>query len=247
MHLGPAERLVVGLLAGRHLDQRRAGEEHLGPLLDHDHVVAHAGDVGTAGGGVAEHDGDRGLLARRGAGEVAEASAARDEDLLLGGEVGAAGLGEVDRRQPVLLGDLRGAEGLAQRPRVEGAALHRRVVGDDHALDALDHADAGHDAGADREVTAPAGQRHQLQERRPLVDEQLDALAGGELAALLVAGDVLAAGPDGLGLLGVQRLDLLEHGSPSIRHPSSTAFILSRVVRMSRSLERPRSPPSTSQ
>ena len=30
------------------------------------------------------------------------------------------------------------------------AAAHRRVVGGDQALDALDHADAGDDAGADR-------------------------------------------------------------------------------------------------
>ena len=40
-----------------------------------------------------------------------------------------------------------------------GADLHRRVVGGDHALDALDDADAGHHARPDREVRAPAGQR----------------------------------------------------------------------------------------
>src|SRR4051812_3470282 len=43
VHLGAAEGLVVALLAGGHLDEGRAAEEHLGPLLDHDHVVGHAG------------------------------------------------------------------------------------------------------------------------------------------------------------------------------------------------------------
>ena len=116
------------------------------------------------------------------------------------------------RRQPVLLGDLRGAEDLLHRPRVAGAALHRRVVGGDHALDALDHADAGDHAGADREVRAPAGQRRQLEERRALVDEQLDPLAGQQLAAVVVAVDVLLpAARHGLGVLGLEVGELLEH------------------------------------
>ena len=72
--------------------------------------------------------------------------AAGDEDLLLGGQVGAAGLDEADHGQPVGEGDLVGAQRLLQRPRVAGAAAHRRVVGGDQALDALDHADAGDDA-----------------------------------------------------------------------------------------------------
>ena len=59
------------------------------------------------------------------------------------------------------------------------------------ALDALDDADAGDDAGADREVGAPRGQRAQLEERRVRVEQQLDALAGGQLAALVVPLDVL--------------------------------------------------------
>ena len=35
MHVGPAQLLVVGLLAGCHLDQGRPAEEHLGATLDH--------------------------------------------------------------------------------------------------------------------------------------------------------------------------------------------------------------------
>ena len=64
VHLGAAERLVVALLAGRHLHERWPAEEHLRALLDHHDVVAHARHVRAAGGRVAEHDGD-GRNARR--------------------------------------------------------------------------------------------------------------------------------------------------------------------------------------
>ncbi len=50
---------------------------------------------------------------------------------------------------------------------------------------------SGHDARADGVVAAPPGQRGQLEERRVLVDEELDPLAGGEPAAGVGAGDVL--------------------------------------------------------
>ena len=217
VHLRSAERLVVGLLAGGHLHQRRSAEEDLRALLDHDDVVAHARHVGAAGGRVAEHQRHGGPLVGRGPGEVAEQLPARDEDLLLRRQVGAAGLDEVHRGQPVLVGDLRRPERLLQRPRVAGAALHGRVVGHDHALDALDHPDAADHAGADGEVRAPARQRHQLQERRALVDEQLDALARQQLAALAVPLVVaLAAAVDGLRVLGVQRGDLVQHRLPPV-------------------------------
>ena len=138
VHLGAAERLVVGLLAGGHLHQRRAGQEHLRAFLDHHDVVGHAGDVGAAGGGVAEHQRDGRDARRRQPGQVAEHLPAGDEDLLLGRQVGAAGLDQRDHRQPVLQRDLVGPQHLLQRPRVAGAALDGRVVGDDQALDALD-------------------------------------------------------------------------------------------------------------
>ena len=212
VHLGAAERLVVGLLAGGHLHQRRAGQEHLGAFLDHHHVVAHAGDVGAAGGGVAEHQRDGGDAGRRQPGQVAEHPPARDEDLLLGGQVRSAGLHQRDQRQPVLQRDLVGAQHLLQRPRVGGAALDGRVVGDQHALDALDHADAGDHAGADVELGAVGGQRAQFQERRIRVDEQFDPLAGGQLAAGVVALDVFrSAAGQRLGEFGVEFGQLGRH------------------------------------
>ena len=149
-----AERLVVGLLAGGHLHQRRPAEEHLGPVLDEDRVVGHARDVRAAGGRVAEDHRDRRDPGRREPGQVAERRGRRDEDLRLVRQVGAAGLDQVHHRQPVGQGDLAGALGLLQRVRVDRAAPDGRVVGDDHARHALDHADPGDHAGADREVGA---------------------------------------------------------------------------------------------
>ena len=56
------------------------------------------GDVRAARGRVAEDQRDRRDAGRRGAGQVAEDPPARDEDLLLGRQVGAAGLGQPDAR-----------------------------------------------------------------------------------------------------------------------------------------------------
>ncbi len=247
MHLRAAQRLVVGLLTRGHLHQRRATEKNLGLLAHHHRVVAHARHVGATGRGVAEHQGDGGLLGRRATGDVAEQLAARDEDLLLRGQVRTTGLHQGDRRQAVLLGDLGGTEDLLDRPRVARAALHSRVVGGDQALDALDHPDAGHHARAHREVGTPAGQRAELQERRALVDQQLDPLAGQQLAPVVVASDVLlTTAGHRLRVLGLQVGELLEHrlavGSTHAG-ASSTVFIRSSVVRMPRSLVRPRSRP----
>ena len=69
--------------------------------------------------------------------DAAEVLAVR-EDLVLHRQEGAAGVDQVEARQPVLERDLLGAEVLLDGHRVVGAALDRRVVGDDHALDALD-------------------------------------------------------------------------------------------------------------
>ena len=142
MHFGAAQRLVVGFLAGGHLHQRRTGQKDLRAFLDHHDVVGHPGDVGTARGGVAEHQRDGGDPGRRQPGQVAEHLPARDEDLFLRGQIGAAGFHQRNDRQPVLERDLVGPQNLSQGPRVAGAALDRRVVGDDQAFHAAHRADA---------------------------------------------------------------------------------------------------------
>src|SRR3954449_929451 len=123
----------------------------------------------------------------------------------------AAGLDEVDDRQPVLLGDLRAATTLLGAVRVGGAAAHGRVVGVDEALDALDDADACDQAGADRVAGPPCRERRQLEKRRVRVEQQLDPLSGEHLAALAVPLDVLLpAATAGDGELRLDLRQLLE-------------------------------------
>ena len=107
------------------------------------------------------------------------------EDLGLVRQVGAAAVDQIDARQPVRLGDLLRAEMLLDRQRIVSAALHRRVVADDHhlparhAADAGDHARAGHLAM----VQVAGGELADLEERRAGIEQPLDAVAGEQLAA----------------------------------------------------------------
>ena len=83
---------------------------------------------------------------------------------------------------------------------------------DQHALGARDDTDAGDEAGADGVVGAPRRQRRQLEERRVAVEQQLDALAGEQLAPLAMPLDVALATPgNGQRLLFLHDGDALEH------------------------------------
>ena len=107
------------------------------------------------------------------------------EHLGLVRQVGAAAVDQVDARQPVGLGDLLRAEMLLDRHRIVGAALHRRVVGDDHHLPPRDAADAGDHprAGHLAVVEVAGGELADLEERRAGIEQPLDAIAGQQLAA----------------------------------------------------------------
>ena len=160
VHVGAAELLGGHVLAGRRLHERRAADEDRPGALDDHRLVAHRRHVGAAGGARAHHDGDLRDPLRRHARLVEEDPAevlAVGEDLGLERQERAAGVDEVEARQPVLLGDLLRAQVLLDREREVRAALHGRVVRDDDALLALDDADAGDDPGrrAPRRRTAP--------------------------------------------------------------------------------------------
>lgn len=179
-------------LAGCGFDERRAGQEDVALLLDDDALVAHRGDVGAAGGAGAHDDADLGDAHAGHLGLVVEDAAEVvdvGEDVGLVGEVGAPRVDEVDAWQAVLLGDGLGAEVLLHGDGVVGAALDGGVVGDDHALHAVDGADAGDDAaGGDvfARVHVVAGHLAEFQERRPRIYQRGDAVAHQHLAALHV-------------------------------------------------------------
>ena len=65
------------------------------------------------------------------------------EHLILIGQVGAAGIHQIDAGQPVFSGDFLRAQMLLHRHRIIGAALHGGIVADHHDLLALDPADPG--------------------------------------------------------------------------------------------------------
>ena len=118
------------------------------------------------------------------------------EDLGLQRQERAARVDEIEARQTVLLGDLLRAQVLLHGEREVRAALHGRVVRDDHALACPRSTPTpGDDAGARRVavVQIPCGERVQLEERRVGVDEPVDPLARRQLAARTMALDRLLA------------------------------------------------------
>jgi len=121
------------------------------PVPTHDdRLVAHCRDIGAAGRARAHHGRDLRDPLRGHPGLVEEDPPEVlpvREDLGLEREEGAARIDQVDARQQVLLGDLLRAKVLLDGDRKVRAAFDRRVVRDDHALLALDHADPGHDPG----------------------------------------------------------------------------------------------------
>ena len=193
VHEGAAQLLLVGVLADGHLHERRPAQEDAGPVLDHDRVVAHAREVGAAGGGRAEHDADGRDPLGRELGQPAELLASGHEDVGLAGQVGPSGLDEDQHREAVLLGHVHGAQELADRRRARGPAAHRRVVRDDQALGVRHLGQRHDDAAAHRVAGVQTGQRAQLEHGRARVDQRLEPLAHHHLAAGPVALDVLRA------------------------------------------------------
>jgi hypothetical protein len=186
-----AEILGGDDLAGRGLHERRATEEDRAVAFDDDRLVAHRRHVGAARGARAEHNCDLrdalGGHARLVVEDAPEVIAVR-EDLVLQRQEGSARVDEVDAGQTVLEGDLLGADVLLDRHREVGAALHRRVVGDDHDLAAVHAADTGNDARRGGGVVVEAVRREwaQLEKGRSAVEDAVDALARQELAACVV-------------------------------------------------------------
>ncbi|KFB71870.1 MAG: hypothetical protein AW09_002977 [Candidatus Accumulibacter phosphatis] len=150
MYIGAAEILGSHHLAGRCLDQRRPAEKDRSLVLDDDRLVGHRRHVGTASGTRTQHGGDLRDAGRRKIGLIVEDAAEMflvGKDLVLHRQESASRIDQIDARQAVLAGDLLRAQVFLDRQRVIGAALHRRIVGNDHALDAMDAADAGDQRG----------------------------------------------------------------------------------------------------
>ena len=213
VHARTPQILLIGLLSDGHLDERRPAEEDARPVLDHDGVIAHAGEVGPTGGGGAEHDADGGDALRRQLGEPPELLTAGHEDVGLARQVGSSGLHQEQEREAVLLRHVHGTEELADGGRARRPAADGGVVGDDEALGVRHLGQRNHHAAADRVAGLQPGQRAELEHRRAGIDERLEALAHEHLAAGQVSFHVLctAAGEDEF-LLGAYVVDEHAHG-----------------------------------
>ena len=191
MDIGAAQIFRRHHLAGRRLHQRRAAEKNRALIAHDDGFVGHGGNIGAAGRAGAHHHRDLGNALGRHIGLIEENAAemiAVGKDLVLHGQEGAAGIDQIDAGQVVLLGDFLRAQMLFHGQRIIGSALHRGVIGDDHALDARDAADACDDAGARRVVAIKAmgGELADFEKSRAGIEQGVDALARQKLAARLV-------------------------------------------------------------
>ena len=144
-----AELFSCDDFTGCGLHQRRAAQEDCALFVDDDRFVSHRRNVGTTGG-TGAHDGGQLRNAGSGQGRLVVEDAAEvltvREDIVLVGQVGAAGVHQVDAGKLVFARNFLGAQVLLDGHRVVGSALDRGVVGDDHAGAAGNHADAGDDS-----------------------------------------------------------------------------------------------------
>src|ERR1051326_8332546 len=137
MHVGAAELLRRHLLARRRFHERRSAEENRAGAFDDHGFVRHRRHVRAARRARAHHRGDLRDLRRRHYRLVVEDAPevlAVGEDVGLQREERAAGVDEVNARQPVLQRDFLRAEVLLHGHREVRAALDRGVVRDDEAV-----------------------------------------------------------------------------------------------------------------
>ena len=199
---GAAQLLRGHLLVGHGLHHLRAGDEHVGAVLDHEDEVGHGRRVDRAAGAGTHDHGD--LRHHAGGHHVAlehlGIAAQRGHALL---DAGAARVVEADHRRAHLhglvhdLADLLGM-GLGQRAAEDGEVLaedeHHPTV--DGAV-AGDHAVAGDLLVCHAEVGAAVLDEHVPLFETALVEQQFDALAGGQLAPGVLGVDPALTTPKG--------------------------------------------------
>ncbi|MNV03306.1 hypothetical protein D3C71_935670 [compost metagenome] len=150
MHIRAAQFLRAHHFAGRSLHQRRAAEKDRALIFDDHGLVAHGGYIGPARGATPHHHGDLRDALRRHIGLIVKDTAemiAVGKHLVLIGQVRAAGIHQINTGQAVFSGDFLRAQMFLDRQRIIGAALHRRIIGDNDAFTARHPADAGDDPG----------------------------------------------------------------------------------------------------
>ncbi len=117
------------------------------------------------------------------------------KDLGLQRKKRAAGVDEINARQPVLQRDLLRAQMFLHRHREIRSAFDGGVVSDDQAFTLLHASDAGDQTRAGRFVVVHSigRERRELEKRRVAIEQRRDALAHRQFPLLFVALQVLRA------------------------------------------------------
>ena len=201
LQVGAAQAHIVGVLAGRGLDQRRPGKAHGREAAHHHHEVGEAGIVGRAGEARAQHQRHHRDPAR-GAGEIVEHAVGMGEvaQILAVLDAMAAAIQHHDQRQAARDGDLQRTLGLGAAELADAAAMDREILREDHDRPAVDRRRADHHAVGRRLRARPCRRlgavvvlfgRHQrahLAKGIP-VDQPLETLARAEPPASVHAFD----------------------------------------------------------
>ncbi|MNQ57945.1 hypothetical protein D3C85_721160 [compost metagenome] len=193
VHQGAPQGLGADLLAGGGSDQRRPRQEDGGLLPDHDGFVGHGGHIGAARGAEPHHHGELGDVLGRHAGLVVEDAAEVipiGKHLVLHGQEGTARIHQIEAGEAQPLGDGLGAQVFLHGERVVGAALDGGIVHHQQAEPARDLAQSRDDAGGGHRllIHLPGGQGREFEEGGAGIEQPIDALAGQQLAAGLMAG-----------------------------------------------------------
>ncbi len=196
--LGAAQVLLGDLLVRHRPDHVRPGDEHVGGVLHHEDEVGDGRAVDRPAGAGAEDDRD--LRDHAGGQGVAEedvgVAGQRDHALL---DARAAGVVEADDRAADLHGPVHHLADLLGEGAGERAAEDGEVLGEHEDLAPLHQAVAGDHAVAQvalrlhPEVGAAVGLELVQLHERARVEEQVDPLARGQLAGLVLPGDPLLA------------------------------------------------------
>jgi hypothetical protein len=182
VHISASQILSRDNLSSGSLDQRGASQENGSLLLDNDTLVSHGGDIGTTGCAGSQDNSDLGNAHGRHVGLVVKDASKVllvREDVQLAGQVGSTRLDQVDTGQAVLPGDLLSTQVLLDSDRVVGASLDGRVVGNNHALDAVDATNTGNDSSCRDLVLVKlmSSKLTNLEERRSIVQQAINTIS----------------------------------------------------------------------
>ena len=191
-----AQRLLGDVLVGHRLDHVGTGDEHVAGVVHHEDEIGDGGRVHRAARARAHDRGDlRHHAARQRIAQEDIGVARQRHHAFLNAR--AAGIVEPDHRRAGLQRQVHDLADLLRIGLGERSAEHREVLREDvdqAAFDAAvagDEAVAGDDLLVHAEIAAAMGDQLIEFLEGALVEQQFDALAGAELAFLVLAGAAL--------------------------------------------------------